>query len=130
MPKDTQTKTAVLYRMVMPEHTCSYGLKSKDLLEHEGFEVEDHYLETREETSYQPIIALFIGTVGAVSVFKAVYVNKRELKCACVGGDQRAAGLRVADRKPHDGRHGHRDLRLMPVVQPRRGHLEAGSPVR
>jgi glutaredoxin len=31
-------------------------------------------------------LALFIGTVGAVSVFKAVYVEKRELKCACVGG--------------------------------------------
>jgi len=32
-------------------------------------------------------VALFIGTVGAVSVFYAVYVQKRELKCACVGGD-------------------------------------------
>jgi len=31
-------------------------------------------------------LALFIGTVGAVSVFYAVYVEKRELKCACVGG--------------------------------------------
>ncbi|HEX8668693.1 MAG TPA: MauE/DoxX family redox-associated membrane protein [Allosphingosinicella sp.] len=31
-------------------------------------------------------VALFIGTVGAVSVFKAVYIDKRELKCACVGG--------------------------------------------
>jgi len=31
-------------------------------------------------------VALFIGTVGAVSVFKAVYVDRRELKCACVGG--------------------------------------------
>lgn len=31
-------------------------------------------------------LALFIGVVGAVSVFKAVYVDKRELKCACVGG--------------------------------------------
>lgn len=31
-------------------------------------------------------IALFIGTVGAVSVFKAVYLDRRELKCACVGG--------------------------------------------
>ena len=30
--------------------------------------------------------ALFISTVGAVSVFKAVYIDKRELKCACVGG--------------------------------------------
>ena len=32
-------------------------------------------------------LALFIGTVGAVSVFKAVYIDKRELKCACVGGN-------------------------------------------
>jgi len=32
-------------------------------------------------------MALFIGTVGGVSVFKAVYVDKRELKCACVGGN-------------------------------------------
>ena len=31
-------------------------------------------------------IALFIGTVGAASVFKAVYIDRRELKCACVGG--------------------------------------------
>ena len=31
-------------------------------------------------------IALFIGIVGAVSVFKAVYIDGRELKCACVGG--------------------------------------------
>jgi glutaredoxin len=32
-------------------------------------------------------IALVIGGIGSVSVFKAVYVDKRELKCACVGGD-------------------------------------------
>ncbi len=31
-------------------------------------------------------LALFIGSVGAASVFKDVYVDKRELKCACVGG--------------------------------------------
>jgi glutaredoxin len=34
-------------------------------------------------------VALFIGTVGAISVFKAVYVDRRELKCACVGGASR-----------------------------------------
>lgn len=32
-------------------------------------------------------LALFIGSIGAISVFKAVYVDKRELKCACMGGD-------------------------------------------
>lgn len=32
-------------------------------------------------------VAAFIGTIGAASVFKAVYIDKRELKCACVGGN-------------------------------------------
>jgi glutaredoxin len=217
----TATKKAVLYRMVMPDHTCPYGLKARDLLKRSGYEVEDHHLTSREETeafktkhdvpttpqvfiggervggyddlrrflgkrvadpnatTYRPIIALFtmtalmamaasyavtgsivtvraaewfiamsmvvlallklqnvetfatmflnydllakrwvpysyiypfaeglagvlmvagaltwlsvpvalfIGTIGAVSVFKAVYIDRRELKCACVGG--------------------------------------------
>lgn len=34
-------------------------------------------------------LALFIGFVGAVSVFKAVYIDHRDLKCACVGGSSR-----------------------------------------
>lgn len=215
------SKKAVLYRMVMAEHTCPYGLKAKDLLKRSGYEVDDRHLTTREETdafkaqhgvattpqvfigdhrvggyddlrrflgkpvadpkatSYRPVVvlftltalmamaasfavdgnpftlraaewfiafsmvllallklqnvesfatmflnydllakrwvpysyiypyagglagvlmiagalnwlsvpvALFIGTVGAASVFKAVYIDKRELKCACVGG--------------------------------------------
>ncbi len=215
------TKKAVLYRMSTPEHICPFGLKSKDLLERNDFEVEDKPLTSREETDafqethqvettpqtfiddervggyeelreyfglgpeqpegsgYIPVIAifagcfalalaiawrfegaflslllesfialamsvlaimklrdltsfstmfitydllamrklryanvypfaelyagfgmlagisawlvapvaLFIGGVGAVSVFKAVYIDRRELKCACVGGD-------------------------------------------
>lgn len=214
-------KSARLYRMMMPDHTCPYGLKALDLLKRSGFAVEDHHLATRQEvdafkarhgvattpqifmgdrriggyddlrrylgkrvtdpkaTSYRPVmalfamtllmalatsfavhgtpftlragewfiafsmavlallklqnvesfatmflnydllakrwvpysyiypfaealagilmiagaltwlsvpIALFIGTIGAVSVFKAVYLDRRELKCACVGG--------------------------------------------
>lgn len=214
-------KTATLYRMVMDKHVCPYGLRSKHLLESNGYIVDDHWLTTREETdafkakhdvkttpqtfidgqriggnddlrrhlgksvpdpdatSYKPVIAifavaalmaltlswsmtgalltvragemfiaismcvlaiqklqdvrgfatmflgydllaqrwvpyasiypfaealagilmlgrvlgwisipvaLFIGTIGAISVFYAVYVQKRELKCACVGG--------------------------------------------
>ncbi|KQT97597.1 hypothetical protein ASG60_20210 [Methylobacterium sp. Leaf469] len=220
----TASRKAVLYRMMMPQHTCPYGLKAKDLLERQGFEVEDHWLSTREETdrfkadhgvkstpqtfingervggfddlrrhfgqaandpnatTYTPVVAvfsmtalmalaasyavygtpltfragewfiafsmcvlallklqdvetfssmflgydllakrwvryayaypflegiagilmvagalnwlsipvaLFIGTIGAVSVFKAVYVEKREIKCACVGGSSK-----------------------------------------
>ena len=50
MALDEYGKTAVLYRMVMPDHLCPYGLKSKDLLERRGFAVEDHHLKTRDET--------------------------------------------------------------------------------
>lgn len=217
-------KTAELFRMVMPKHTCPYGLKALDLLRREGFSVDDHHLTTRSETdvfkaehgvattpqvfidgqriggyddlrrylgkhvrdkdavTYIPVIALFgvaaamalsaswaieqsvftvraaewfiafamcllalqklkdvesfatmflnydllamrwvpygriypfaelaagilmvagtmmwlsvpialfIGTIGAVSVFYAVYIQRRELKCACVGGDSK-----------------------------------------
>lgn len=32
-------------------------------------------------------VAFLIGAIGSVSVFYAVYVQKRELKCACVGGN-------------------------------------------
>jgi len=222
-PTDTATsgKRAVLYRMVMPEHVCPFGLKARYLLKHKGYAVEDHWLTTRAEqdafkaehgvattpqtfidgervggfddlrrffgiavpdpkaASYTPVIAvfavaaslavainwltgaplvsvvgagrfiavamcllamlklqdiarfssmflgydllarryvpyayvypfaelgagvlmlagvltwlsvpvaLFIGGIGAVSVFKAVYVDKRDIKCACVGG--------------------------------------------
>lgn len=221
MTTNTTHKHATLYRMVMKEHVCPWGLKSKDLLEREGYSVEDKWLTTREETeafkaaqhvkttpqtfingeriggyddtlrffgkpvadpkatSYRPVIAvfamtalmalaasyaaygmpltiragewfisfsmcvlailklqnietfssmflgydllaqrwvrysyiypfaealagvlmvagaltwlsvpiaLFIGGIGAVSVFKAVYIDKRDIKCACVGG--------------------------------------------
>jgi len=33
-----------------------------------------------------PVVLLASG-IGAISVFKAVYIEKRDLKCACVGGD-------------------------------------------
>jgi glutaredoxin len=221
---DGEPRTAILYRMVMPHHTCPYGLKAKHLLESRGYAVDDRWLTSRAETdrfkaehavkttpqvfiggvrigghddlrrffglkvadseatSYVPVVAvfaaagalalaashaafgtvltaraaewfvafamvllamlklqdverfstmflnydllakrwvpygyvypfaefaagtlmaaraldwvsiplaLFIGTVGSVSVFYAVYVQKRELKCACVGGASR-----------------------------------------
>lgn len=34
--------------------------------------------------------SLILGTSGAVSVFKAVYIDKLELNCACVGGNSKA----------------------------------------
>ncbi|MEM8503928.1 MAG: glutaredoxin [Cyanobacteria bacterium P01_D01_bin.1] len=36
------------------------------------------------------ISSLLLGTSGAVSVFKAVYIDKLKLNCACVGGNSKA----------------------------------------
>jgi len=43
-------KTAQIYRMVMPDHTCPYGVKAKWLLTRRGYRVDDHLLTTRAET--------------------------------------------------------------------------------
>lgn len=46
----SNAKTADLHRMVMDKHVCPYGVKSKWLLEREGYTVADHWLATRERT--------------------------------------------------------------------------------
>src|SRR5690349_14803378 len=47
---EASAQCATLYRMVMPQHICPFGLKSRDLLRREGFAVEDHLLRSRAET--------------------------------------------------------------------------------
>ena len=42
------TKTATLYRMVLPEHTCPFGVRAKAMLEANDFEIEETILESRE----------------------------------------------------------------------------------
>ena len=37
-------------------------------------------------TWFSAPLALVIGTIGGVSVVKAVWIDKRDLRCACVGG--------------------------------------------
>ena len=44
-----EQRTAILYRMVLPEHTCPFGVRAKEQLEAAGFEIEEHILRTREE---------------------------------------------------------------------------------
>lgn len=43
-------KSATIYRMVMPAHTCPWGLKAVDLLRRKGYAVDDRWLKTRAET--------------------------------------------------------------------------------
>jgi glutaredoxin 3 len=43
------TPTATLYRMVLTDHECPFGLRAKQLLETKGFVIEEHILRTRAE---------------------------------------------------------------------------------
>ncbi|WP_301074810.1 glutaredoxin domain-containing protein [Sphingomonas sp.] len=42
-------KSAILYRMVLPDHVCPFGVRAKEMLEAAGFEVDDRILSSREE---------------------------------------------------------------------------------
>lgn len=42
-------RKATLYRMVLPDHICPYGVQALQMLEHAGFDVEEHLLSTRME---------------------------------------------------------------------------------
>ena len=42
-------RSAILYRMVLPEHVCPFGVRAKQMLEQNGFAVDDRLLQSREE---------------------------------------------------------------------------------
>ena len=44
----TQTRTATLHRMVLPDHTCPFGVRAKQLLQAEGYDVDDQILRDRD----------------------------------------------------------------------------------
>lgn len=44
-----EQRIATLYRMVLPEHECPFGVRAKAMLEQAGFEIDEHILSSREE---------------------------------------------------------------------------------
>ena len=46
MPQD---RTATLHRMVLPDHTCPFGVRAKQMLEQAGYQIDDRILSSREE---------------------------------------------------------------------------------
>ena len=41
--------TATLYRMVLPDHTCPFGVRAKQMLVEAGYSVDDRILGSRDE---------------------------------------------------------------------------------
>lgn len=44
-----EAKSATLYRMVLPNHTCPFGVRAKQMLEGAGYQADDRLLQSREE---------------------------------------------------------------------------------
>ena len=42
-------KTATLYRMVLPDHICPFGVRARQMLEGAGYRIDEHILRSREE---------------------------------------------------------------------------------
>jgi glutaredoxin len=42
-------RSAILYRMVLPDHTCPFGVRAKEMLSEAGYEIDDRILSSREE---------------------------------------------------------------------------------
>ena len=67
---------ATLYRMVLPEHTCPYGVAAKKALETAGYDVDDRVLSSRDEVerfkaennvTTTPLILIDGETVGGMA---------------------------------------------------------------
>lgn len=84
------TRSATLYRMVMPGHTCPWGLKARHLLRSRGYTVEDNWLTSREQTE------AFKQDHG-VATTPQIFIDGRR-----IGGHddlRRFLGLKVRDPK-------------------------------
>jgi len=42
-------RRATLYRMILPDHTCPFGVRAKQMLEQAGYQVDDRILSSRDE---------------------------------------------------------------------------------
>lgn len=67
-------QTATIYRMILPDHTCPFGVRAKQMLEDNGFEVDDRILSSREE------VDAFEAEQG-VSTTPQVFIDGE-----CIGG--------------------------------------------
>jgi glutaredoxin len=67
----TESRRAILYRMVLPNHACPYGIVAKQMLEEAGYEVEDRILRSREE------VAAFLDENGFATTPQVFIGNNR-----------------------------------------------------
>jgi glutaredoxin len=66
-------RSATLYRMVLPDHTCPFGVRARQMLEENGYEIDEHLLQSRDEVdsfkqerglSTTPLVEIGGETIG------------------------------------------------------------------
>ena len=67
-----EDRSATLYRMVLPDHTCPFGVRAKRMLEEAGYEVDDRVLRSRAE------VDAFMDEQG-VSTTPQVFIGGRRV---------------------------------------------------
>ncbi len=69
----TEPRTATLHRMVLPDHVCPFGIRAKQLLQAEGYDVDDRILRDRDAVeafkaehgiATTPLIVIDGATIG------------------------------------------------------------------
>ena len=45
----SEATTVTLYRMVLPDHVCPFGVRAKEMIEEAGCRIDEHILSTRDE---------------------------------------------------------------------------------
>ena len=65
-------RSATLYRMILPEHTCPFGVRAKQMLDQAGFEVDDRILSSRDE------VEAFKNEHG-VSTTPQIFINEERI---------------------------------------------------
>ena len=45
----SEARSATLYRMVLPDHVCPFGVRAQKMLEQHGYQVDERILSSRDE---------------------------------------------------------------------------------
>lgn len=99
-----EDQSATLYRMVLPDHTCPFGVRAKQLLEQRGFEVEDRVLGSRADVDAFKA-EQNIQTTPLVFHFRSWRINRAGCRAFPAhkegpGAKRVAAGARVTAVEP------------------------------
>jgi glutaredoxin 3 len=108
-----QGEKATLFRMVLPEHTCPFGVRAKELLEDSGYLVDDRVLKSREEVeackaehgvATTPVVFLGDRKIGGCDELESFLEDSQVRNTRASGQSGRRAWRCVSCNQPNNRR--------------------------